>query len=115
MTSMTYKQIAALVESLGYPFAYYQFPDDTEQAPPFVTFFFEYYNYLYADDTNYSETDTLTIEFYTDNKDFKAEADIEAKLTAAGLTWAKSEERLNSERMYETIYSADIVIRPEEV
>lgn len=114
MTSMTYKQIAALVESLGYPFAYYHFPDDTEQAPPFVAFWYEGHEYLYADDANYAEVTTLNIEFYDDNKNFEAEQTIEDVLDAAGLTWAKAETWIESERMYEVVYSADIVLTKEE-
>lgn len=111
---MTYQEVAALVDSLGYPNAYYEFPDGTEQAPPFVAFFFEAYSYLYADDRNYAEIGALSIEFYDNAKNFEAEAHIEQVLTAAGLTWAKAETPIDSERLYEVIYSADIVIRKEE-
>lgn len=114
MTSMTYTEIAELIDSIGYPSAYYEFNDETEKAPPFIAFWYEDHNYLYADDSNYAEVTTLNIEFYDNNKNFEAEQAIEDALDAAGLTWAKAETWIDTERMYEVVYSADIVLNKEE-
>ena len=43
---MTYQEIAQMIESIGLPYAFYQFPDDTEQAPPFICFLYDY-DYTY--------------------------------------------------------------------
>ena len=37
---MTQISVAEMIESIGLPYAYYQFDEDTAQAPPFVVFFF---------------------------------------------------------------------------
>lgn len=110
---MTYTEIAEMVCGIGYPFAYYQFPDGTEQAPPFICFFYPQSNDMYADDSNYQKIEHLIIELYTDNKDFEAEAKVEAALRDADLTWARSEEWLDTERMHEVIYETDVVITEE--
>lgn len=106
---MTYEEVAAMVEAIGYPFAYYQFPE-TGQEPPFVCFFYSVSADFIADDSNYQKIEHLVIELYTDQKDFTAEKAVEAVLAAHSLVWSRSEAALDSERMYEVIYEMDVVI-----
>lgn len=110
---MTYQNVAEMVEGIGVPFAYYQFPEDTEQATPFVCFFYSGDNDLKADDSNYQKIEHLIIEVYTDNKDFTLEATTESVLRSYGMVWTKEETFLDSERMHEVIYEMDIVITEE--
>ena len=107
---MTYQQVATMVASIGVPYAYYQFPEGTAFAPPFVCFYFEGSDDLYADDKNYQKIRPLTIELYTDNKDFSLEATVEGILTSNGLTYARNESWIDSERMNMVAYTADIII-----
>lgn len=107
---MTYQQVATMVASIGVPYAYYQFPEGTAVAPPFVCFYFEGSDDLYADDKNYQIIRPLTIELYTDNKDFSLEATVEGILTSNGLTYARNESWIDSERMNMVAYTADIII-----
>lgn len=110
---MTYKQIATMISNVGLPYAYYQFPDSTPQVPPFICFYYENSDDLYADCKNYQRITELTIEFYSDVKDFYYEGLIEDALTAAGLTYRKSEQFLDSERMHETVYELEVLITKE--
>ena len=107
---MTYQQIATMVASIGVPYAYYQFPEGTAQPTPFVCFYFEGSNDLEADNTNYQRIRPLTIELYTDNKDFSLEATVEGILTSNGLTYARNESWIESERMNMVAYTADVII-----
>lgn len=107
---MTYQQVATMVASIGVPYAYYQFPEGTAQAPPFVCFYFEGSDDLYADDKNYQKIRPLTIELYTDNKDFSLEATVEGILASNGLTYARNESWIESERMNMVAYTADVII-----
>lgn len=111
---MTYKQIADMVDSVGLPSAYYQFPDNTEQNPPFICFYYESSDDVYADGTNYQRITELTIEFYSDVKDFYFEGLIEDALTAAGLTYRKDEQYIDSEKMHETVYEMEVLINGEQ-
>lgn len=111
---MTYKNIATMIDSFGLPSAYYQFPDSTPQAPPFVVFYYENSNDVYADGTNYQRITQLTIEFYSDEKDFFYEELIEDALAAASLTYRKSEQYIDSERMHETVYEMEVLITQED-
>lgn len=102
-----------MVESIGLPYAYYQFDEDTAQAPPFVVFFFSTSNDLYADQTNYQRIDSLSIEFYSSEVDFDTEETIEAILNDAGLTFYKEQSFIESERIWQTAYDMEIVLTPE--
>lgn len=107
---MTYQEVATMISGLNIPFAYYQFPENTEQACPFICFFFENSNDLAADNTNYQRIRTLSIELYTDNKDFALEESVEALLNSNGLVYTREETFLDSERMNMVTFTTDIVV-----
>lgn len=110
---MTYKQVATMIAGIGLPYAYYQFPEGTDQACPFICFYFTNSNDLAADDTNYQKIRPLAIELYTDNKDFITEAAVESALNSNGLVYAREETYLDTERMYMVTYMTEIVITEE--
>lgn len=107
---MTYEQVATMVSSIGVPYAYYQFPEGTAQPTPFVCFYFEGSNDLGADNTNFQRIRPLTIELYTDNKDFALEATVESVLNSAGLVYSREEAWIDSERMNMVSYTTSVVI-----
>lgn len=107
---MTYQEVATMIASLNIPYAYYQFPNGTEQACPFICFFFDSSNDLAADNTNYQKIRPLSIELYTDNKDFALEESVESLLNANGLVYSREETYLDSERMYMVTFMTDIVV-----
>lgn len=107
---MTYQEIAQMVEEFNLPYEYYQFKDGTGQQPPFVVFYYPGIDDLYADNINYQRITELTIELYTDEKDFENEAVIEEKLTEYGLSYDKTEVYIDDEKMYEVVYSMEVVI-----
>ena len=107
---MTPQEVNTLIASVGIPYAYHQFADDTGQEPPFICFFYGNSNDLAADDTNYARIERLYIELYTDEKDFALEKTIETLLNANNLVFAKEQTYIDSERMHETIYTTDIIM-----
>lgn len=106
---MTYEEIAQMIESIGLPYAYYQFPDDTQQAPPFICFLYDYDD-IYADDSNYVKRVVLTVELYTDTKDIPLESAVEAVLDENEMTWSKESTFIDSERMWQTSYTMEVFI-----
>ncbi len=106
---MTYKQISDMIEGFGLPFAYYEFPE-TQEAPPFICFLFQDSDDLLADNTNYAKIRPLSIELYTDNKDFALEQRIEAALNDAGLVFTRTEIYIDSERMFQVTYNTSVTI-----
>lgn len=111
---MTYKDIQNIIDEFGYPSAYYQFQDGTGTQPPFICWLVTGDNDFMADDINYQAIRPLIIEFYTDAKDFAGEDAIEAKLTELGISYAKEETYIDTERMHETIYTMEVVINAEQ-
>lgn len=107
---MTYKQIASMVSSIGLPYAYYQFPEGTAQAPPFVVFFYADTDDVFADDTNYQRIAMLNIELYTSEKDFATESTVEQILTNNNLTYYKEENYIDSEQMWQIAYEMEVLI-----
>lgn len=108
--SMTYQEIAKMVEGFGVPFAYYMFADNTGQQPPFICFYYPGIDDAYADNSNYQRITQLVIEVYTDNKDFALETTVETGLAAAGLTYQKSETYIDEEKLYMVTYESEVCI-----
>jgi len=107
---VTYKEVASMIAGINLPYAYDHFEEGNASPPPFICFYFEGSNDLAADDTNYQKIRPLTIELYTDNKDFSTEETVEAALNSAGLVFSRSETFIDSERMYEVVYTTEVVI-----
>lgn len=105
---MTRADIAALIEGIGYPAAYYQFEADTAKAPPFITYYYTGRSDFFADDSNYQRIANLVIELYTDAKDIEAEERVEEALR--GFTYSISEETIESERLYMVAYDMEVII-----
>ena len=107
---MTYKQVAEMVASIGVPYAYYQFPENTSLQPPFICFLFDTSNDFAADNTNYQRIRQLVVELYTDNKDFALEQAVETVLNQNGLVYSREETYLDSEHMNMVTFMTEIVI-----
>lgn len=112
---MTREEIATMIGGIGVPFAYYQFPDNTGQNPPFICFYFSESDDLYADDSNYQKIDRLIVELYTSNKDFDLEDAVETTLNYNGLTWTRSEQYLDSEKLWMEVYETNVIITEGEI
>ena len=111
---MTYKQVAEMVGSIGVPYAYYQFPNNTGIAPPFVCFYFDSSNDFAADNVNYQRIRPLSIELYTDNKNFTLEQTVENVLNQNGLVYSREETYLDSEKMNMVTFMTEIIITEGE-
>lgn len=107
---MTLQEISSMVESIGLPYAYYQFSKGSPVSPPFICFFYPNNDDLKADNINYSSINALSIELYTDEKRFDLEAAVESVLTANGLAYSKEESYIDSERMFQIAYDMEVVI-----
>ena len=107
---MTYAEISQMISAVGVPYAYHHFEEGSGQQPPFITFYYDGENDLKADNINYQCIRPLTIELYTDNKDFALEAAVESVLTANDLTFSRSEIFIDSEQMYMVTYNTEVLI-----
>ena len=110
MTNATFKGISDMIQSLGIPYAYYQFPEGTEQATPFICFYFSDERGMNADNINYGKIVRLVIELYTDDKRFDLEAQIENLLTGNEIAFAKYESYIDTEQMLQETYEMEVFI-----
>lgn len=110
---MTYKEVAAMLAGTNIPFAYDHFEEGNAAPPPFICFYYDGSNDLAADNTNYQKIRPLTVELYTDNKNFTAEETVEAALNNAGLVFSRTETYIDSERLYEVVFQTSVVITTE--
>ena len=106
---MTPKQIFDMLNELGIDVAYRMFDNQTEYSTPFAVWYFEDSDDLYADDSNYCKIRPVTVELYTDNKEFELESRMEALLAEHGLTYRKNETYIESELMYMVIYESEVI------
>ena len=107
--SMTYDEIYAMISGIGYPAAYYQFPE-TSQAPPFICFYFPTSDDFIADGENYLKKEVLYIELYTREKSFETEKRVEAALRANGFVYTRTETYLDTEKMFMELYTMEVYI-----
>lgn len=107
---MTYEEIKSMIDETGLPSNYYQYPEGEAPAPPYILFYYPERNDFAADNTNYVKIAALNIEFYSAEKDFENEAVIETVLERHGLFYDKEEQYIESEHMYEVLYTTEVTI-----
>lgn len=110
---MTTQEVSAMLSAVGLPTAYYRFldtPRNPAPAPPFLCFFYPRSVDFYADDKNYQSVSELSVELYTDVKDFALEAAVEAQFLARDLAWYKEETYLDDQRMHMTAWDLEVVL-----
>ena len=114
---MTRVDIASMIEAIGIPYAFDHFPDipgKHPQGPPYICFLLPKRNDFMADDKAYVKFAELVVELYTDNVDFELEAKVEAALDAAELPYDQTRRYIDSESMYQTTYTTEVILTDEE-
>ena len=108
---MTLEEINTMIASIGLPYAYYQFKEDTRHEPPFLCFLYAAGDDFYADGVNYQQIDTLVIEHYADDPDFDTDERIGEKLNEHGLSYVRTPPVfIESERMWQTVFTTEVDI-----
>lgn len=105
---MTYQEIYTMLQGIGLPVTYYQWPEDHAPEPPYLVFYYPGDNDFKADDRNFVKIRELVVELYTDEKDVALEETVEAALS--GMVYERDETYIDSERMFEVAYTMEVVI-----
>lgn len=105
---MTPKELKKILKQAKVPCAYYRFEEGTKQEPPFICYFFDGGEDLFADNINYFKIERLYIELYTDSKDFALESKLERILNDNGMVFGKEEDNIDSEHMHVTVYTTTV-------
>ena len=108
---MTLKEIKTMIASIDLPYRYSHFSDTP--TPPYVVYYYPSENDVKADNSNYVNRRQLFVELFSKTKDFENEAVVEGVLKGAGLSWYKSTDFLNDEKLFQTTYEMEVIINGE--
>ena len=103
-------EILSVLRETGLPFAYDHFAEGESPEPPFVCFLLPSSNNFSADGAVYWKISEVHIELYTDKKDPPCELTIEDALDAHGIFYNKSEVWIESEKLYEVLYTFEMEV-----
>ncbi len=98
-------EIIELLKESGIPFAYDHFAEGHAVDPPFICYLIPNSDNFSADGIAYHKINVVHIELYTDKKDLAVEAKLEAVLDSHGIFYDRSETWIDSEKLYEVLYS----------
>ena len=90
------------------PFAYDHFAEGESPEPPFICYLLPGSNNFAADGKVYFKINQVRIELYTDSKDLSVERKVEMVLDESGIFYNKSEVWIQSEKLYEVLYSFEV-------
>lgn len=108
---MTYKQVKTLLSTTNLPVVYYQWPEGQAPEPPYLIFYYPGDNDFIGDNSNYQKIRELTVELYTDQKDFALEETVEGVLS--GMVYSRYETYIDDERMFLVTYEMEVIINAE--
>ena len=102
--------LVKLLEETGIPFAYDHFAEGESPDPPFICYLLPQSDNFSADGTVYLKVSSVNIELYTDSKDLSVEQKLEAVLDTHGIFYDKTEVWIESEKLYEVLYSFEMEV-----
>ena len=104
------ERLISIMEEIGLPFAYHHFAEGESPDPPFLIFLKSGSDNFAADGGVYYKIDEIHIELYTDLKDPELESRLEAVLDERGIFYDKTEVWIDSEKLYEVLYSFELEV-----
>ena len=105
---MTIENLVEMLQEMEIPFAYDHFAEGESPEPPFICYLLPGSNNFAADGKVYFKINQVRIELYTDSKDLAVERKVEMVLDESGIFYNKSEVWIQSEKLYEVLYSFEV-------
>ena len=99
------EELLTIVQGIGLPNAYDHFAEGESPDPPFLLYLLPRSDNFAADGKVYFKLSEVHLELYTDLKDPALENTVEAVLDEHGVFYDKSEVWIESERLYEVLYT----------
>ena len=99
------EELLQILNETQIPFAYHHFAEGESPEPPFVCYLLPGSNNFSADGKVYYKINEVHIELYTDLKDLAVEQQLEDVLDEHGIFYNKSETWIESEKLYEVLYT----------
>lgn len=103
-------KLIEIMEAMGIPFAYDHFAEGESPEPPFMCYLVPHADNFSADGRVYFKANVIHIELYTDKKDLEVEGQVEAVLDEHGIFYDRSEVWIESEKLYEVLYSFEMEV-----
>ena len=100
-------ELTAILKETGIPFAYDHFAEGESPDPPFICYLLPESDNFSADGGVYYK---VSVELYTDRKDLSVEGKIEAVLDRHGIFYEKSEVWIESEKLFEVLYTFEMEV-----
>lgn len=104
------EKITAILERIGLSFAYDHFAEGESPDPPFICYLIPNSDNFSADGRVYYKINEIHIELYTDCKDLSAKQQVEAVLDEHGIFYEKTEVWIESEKLYEVLYTFEMEV-----
>ena len=98
-------ELLAMIGEIDIPSAYDHFAEGESVDPPFITYLLPGTDNFAADGKVYYKINEVHIELYTDAKDPEVESNVEAVLDEHGIFYDKTEAWIDTEKLYEVLYS----------
>ena len=105
---MTIENIVEMLQEMNIPFAYDHFAEGESPEPPFICYLIPGSDNFAADGKVYFKMNEVRIEVYTDFKDLDLESRVEGVLDGHDIFYNKSETWIQSEKLYEVMYSFEM-------
>lgn len=99
------EELLQILSETQIPFAYHHFAEGESPEPPFICYLLPGSNNFSADGKVYYKINEVHIELYTDLKDLAVEQQLEDVLDEHGIFYNKSENWIESEKLYEVLYT----------
>ena len=102
------ERLVSIIKEMGIPYAYDHFAEGEAPDPPFLCYLLPGSGNFSADGKVYHRISEVRLELYTDFKDLSSEQQVETALDASGIFYNKTETWIDSEKLYEVLYSFDM-------
>ena len=101
-------KLLELMAEIPFPSAYDHFAEGESPEPPFITYLLPGSDNFAADGKVYFRITEVHIELYTDEKNPEVERQVEVVLDEHGIFYDKTEVWIESEKLYEVLYSFEM-------
>ena len=101
-------KLLELMAEIDIPSAYDHFAEGESPDPPFICLLIPGNDNFSADGQAYFKIDQINIELYADRKDPVLEGSVETVLDGHGIFYRKTEVWIESERLYEVLYTFEM-------
>ena len=102
------EELVQMIAEMGIPFAYDHFAEGESPEPPFLCYLIPGSDHFSADGRVYHKINQVHIELYTDSKDPAVEEKVTAVLDEHGIFYDQTETWIDSEKLYEILFSFEI-------